>query len=115
MLIQTSSKKYYTAEPCTQGSVIGPILFLIYINDLPDGTCSQVRLFTDDSAVYVTIQGKDDGAALHCDLYRISVWESMWNIGSRNPINTINMLHCQGQETGINAKYLWLDVSSTLS
>ena len=43
-----------------QGTVLGPILFLCYINDLPSSVSSDVRLFADDCLLYRPIKSKDD-------------------------------------------------------
>ena len=43
-----------------QGSVIGPTLFLIYVNYLPNGIKSKVRLFADDTIMYLTINNSDN-------------------------------------------------------
>ena len=108
-----------------QSSVIGPILFLIYINDLPDELSSQVRLFADDTAVYMTIGNTEDGKVLQNDLDRLSMWEDRWDMEfnpskyqvvrvttSRKLINVTYTLHGQVLEVVTSAKYLGVDISS---
>ena len=60
-----------------QGSVLGPILFFIYINDLPDLITSNVRLFADDTAVYLTVESPSDGQVLQKDLDTVWVGVQM--------------------------------------
>ena len=67
------------ASGVPQGSVLGPILFLVYIDDMPKYTKhSQVRLFTDDTIVYLTKTNMDDCQNLQEDLKRLEEWEMEW-------------------------------------
>lgn len=63
-----------------QGSVLGPLLFLIYINDLPSALTSQVHLFADDCVIYREITCTDDTNALQSDLNYISDWCNTWRM-----------------------------------
>ena len=63
-----------------QGSVLGPLLFLLYINDLPENIQSQVRLFADDTAVYLTVTNMQDSQVLQSDLESLQHWERTWDI-----------------------------------
>jgi ribonuclease P/MRP protein subunit RPP40 len=61
-----------------QGTVLGPLLFLAYINDLPDNIQSSVRLFADDCVIYREIKNDLDAQALQEDLDTLGRWEQTW-------------------------------------
>ena len=90
--------------------------------------CSQVRLFADDTALYLTIESEDDGSALQNDLDILSKWETRWDMefnpskcqvvhatGSKIPIKKDYVLHGQVLESVSCAKYLGVDISSSLT
>ena len=68
-----------------QGTVLGPLLFLAYINDLPDSLkSSDARLFADDSLLYLTVNGAKENEQLQEDLSALEEWERVWQM-SFNP------------------------------
>ena len=68
-----------------QGSILGPLLFLIYINDLPDGLSSNVKLFADDTSLFSVVHDIHSSASdLIKDLKTINEWAFQWKM-SFNP------------------------------
>ena len=63
-----------------QGTVIGPILFLIYINDIQRGISSKMRLFADDSIIYREIRNNTDHTTMSDDLHRLDQWAEEWQM-----------------------------------
>ena len=80
-----------------QGSVLGPLLFLLYINDMPDFVQTSVKLFADDSKLYGPVDSPCSRQRLQEDIQHLEEWSAAWqlpfnvkkcevlHIGSTNP------------------------------
>ena len=67
-----------------QGSVIGPLIFVIYNNDLPEAINSDSLLFADDTKVFLEVTSKDDALALQLDIDSLQLWSNKWLLQFRS-------------------------------
>ena len=81
-----------------QGSVLGPLLFNIFINDLPSVVQSELVLFADDAKIYRTIQSDDDYLQLQQDLDNLFLWSCEWQL-------CFNVDKCKILHIGSNQHY----------
>ena len=111
-----------------QGSVLGPMLFLLYINDINNTIKSQIKLFADDSVLYRNICNQNYQVILQNDLDTISSWAERWlmelNINKcsvlsiilkRNSIFHDNNILGATLKRVANHDYLGVTISSDLS
>ena len=122
----TSSSTIVTSG-VPQGTVLGPLLFLLYINDLPDNLSTRVRLFADDCILYTPIRTQNDSSLRQNDLLKLQKWQDTWlmkfnpdkcytmTLATRTP--TSNMYTVCGQTlTSVNSHcYLGIHLSNTLN
>jgi hypothetical protein len=111
-----------------QGTVLGPVLFLLFINDLPDYTKgSTVRLFADDCVIYRPVQNQQDSNILQDDLNGLGEWEQEWQMcfhpdkcevlrlsRKKSPQNYTYTLHNNILKTTTDTKYLGLNISKDM-
>ena len=114
-----------------QGLVLGPLLFLAYINDMPETIIhSETRLFADDTILFRAINGTIDSQLLQEDLTALENWENRWQMSfnpskctvirvapnkSKTVIHTNYQLHGHTLEIVDSNKYLGVTLTSNLS
>ena len=112
-----------------QGLVLGPILFLIFINDLPDNIRSSVCLFADDCVLYRNIHSIQDCFILQVDLTSlgqlVAGWQMKFNVAKCHSMRVTRhqhqkqilfdySLHNQSLENVQSAKYLGITISDNM-
>ena len=116
----TKSDRAKVISGIPQGSVLGPILFVLYINDLPNNISSDVFMFADDTKVFRIIERHEDQTLLQDDLDKLSAWSSKWLLNfhpdkckllSMGPTDEDNVIY--ELNTGDNSYELGLTVEET--
>ena len=86
-----------------QGSVLGPILFTIFINDMPDVVSSFKKLFADDTKIFRAIESLNDISGIQEDINKLFEWSVKWQLpfnigkckvihyGKDNPVHEYTM------------------------
>ena len=74
-----NAKKINTGVP--HDSILGPLFFLLYINDLTDDILPIVKLFADDTSLFSVVQNENNSASqLNNDLDQVSCWAYTWKM-----------------------------------
>lgn len=128
VLDSKSSNTVPVTSGVPQGTVLGPVLFLVYINDLPEYlNHSKVRLFADDSIIYCPVKTAGDCDKLQADIEAAARWEQDWLMAfhpdkctilsvttKKRPLKYTYTLHNHILESVTSAKYLGLTLQSNL-
>ena len=79
-----------------QGSILGPILFTIFINDLPDTIESTCKIFADDTKLF---NKPTSSNKIQDDLFKLQTWSEKWQLGFN--VSKCKVLHIGNQNPGI--------------
>ena len=74
----TVSKWAKVMSGVPQGSVLGPVLFIISINFLPDSVTNHIQIFADDSKLWEPVKTIEDCEAMQNDITQLHEWANTW-------------------------------------
>ena len=77
-----------------QGSVLGPLLFLLYVNDIPGGVKCKIKMFADDTKIWKRVRIDNDGLELQRDIDILDAWSGSWLLSfNRKKCKVMSMGH----------------------
>ena len=82
-----------------QGTILGPLMFLAYINDINENITSSIRLFADDCVIYKTVTSVQEAEQLQDDLQKIYEWTNKWQM--KLNVDKCAVLRCTRSQTPI--------------
>ena len=103
----SNSKATSVLSGVPQGTVLGPILFLIHINDISENIESEIRLFADDCVCYREINTINDCKKLQDDIDRLENWAAIW--GMRFQPAKCNMMSLSRKKSNVKFDYTLKD------
>lgn len=90
-----TSRKVDMSSGVPQGSVLGPLLFLTYVNDICTGEDVQLKMFADDCIIYTKVCDERDQLKLNNALQEILNWSNSWQMNINFEKTVVMTIHCK--------------------